>query len=71
MVTGKAGDFVIAHHALVHGACQNASSNVRLATISRLRHVDVEKNGPDAYLDIWREWPGVHDVLEETEGAAA
>lgn len=65
MVTGKAGDFVIAHFAMVHGACQNASPNVRLATISRLRHVDVEKNGPDGYLDIWGEWDGVREVLEE------
>jgi hypothetical protein len=66
MVNGKAGDLVIAHHAMVHGACQNASANVRLATITRLRHVDVEENGPDAYVDIWREWDGVREALVET-----
>jgi hypothetical protein len=71
MVTAKAGDLVIAHHAMLHGACQNASANVRLATITRLRHVDVEGNGADAYLDIWREWDGVREVLEETEEVAA
>jgi len=69
MVTGKAGDLVIAHHAMVHGACLNGSANVRLATISRLRHVNVEDNGPDAYLDIWREWDGVREVLEEDVAA--
>ena len=66
MVTGKAGDVVIAHHALVHGACQNASPNTRLAVIARPRHVNVKELGKDAYVDIWAEWPGVHEVLEET-----
>lgn len=65
MVTGKAGDLVIAHHQVVHGACPNASSDVRLATITRLRHKDIEEIGRDAYTDIWREWPGLQNVLEE------
>lgn len=71
MVTGKAGDLVIAHHAMYHTGGVNVSPNVRLATIARLKHVECEKNGVDAYLDIWREWPGVHDVLEDVEGAIA
>ncbi len=65
MVTGNAGDLIIAHHQSLHGSCPNASANVRLATISRLKHKDTDKIGHDAYTDIWREWPGVHDVLEE------
>lgn len=64
MVTGNAGDFILAHHQVVHGACPNASPNVRLATISRLKHKDADKIGHDAYTEIWREWPGLHDVLE-------
>ncbi|NKB72502.1 MAG: hypothetical protein GKR89_35950 [Candidatus Latescibacteria bacterium] len=64
MVTARAGDLVLAHHALMHGACPNESPDVRLAAIARLSHVDVEELGPDAYLDIWREWPGVRRVLE-------
>jgi len=28
--------------------------------------VDVEENGPDAYVDIWREWDGVREALVET-----
>ena len=67
MVCAKAGDLVIAHHAMVHGACLNASSNVRLATIDRLRHVDGDENGPDAYLYIWKEWDGVREALKEAE----
>ncbi|MEZ4863174.1 MAG: hypothetical protein R3C14_17775 [Caldilineaceae bacterium] len=63
MITGKAGDFVIAHHQIFHGACPNASSNVRHAVIARLQHKDVTEVGYDAYTDIWREWSGVHEVL--------
>ena len=64
MVTGKAGDLVVAHHAMVHGACQNASPNTRLAVIARPKHVNVDALGKDAYIDIWAEWSGVQDVLE-------
>ncbi len=42
---------------------RQASPNVRLATITRLRHKDTDKIGKDAYTDIWREWSGVRDVL--------
>jgi len=65
MVTGKAGDLVIAHHATMHTGGPNASPNARLATIARLKHKDCDEIGKDAYLDIWREWPGVHEVLED------
>lgn len=68
MVTARAGDLVIAHHALMHGACTNESADVRLAVIARLGHVDVAELGPDAYLDIWREWPGVQEVLAAESG---
>ena len=65
MVTAKAGDLVLAHHALMHGACPNQSPDVRLAVIARLAHKDAKELGPDAYLDIWKEWPGLADVLDE------
>ena len=62
MITGKAGDVVLAHHQIVHGACPNASPHVRYAAITRLRHKECEQNGSDAYTDIWREWPGVREA---------
>lgn len=65
-VTGKAGDMIVAHHAMIHTGGPNASPDVRLAVIARPRHVNVDALGNDAYVDIWAEWPGVHDVLEET-----
>ncbi|MEZ4658703.1 MAG: phytanoyl-CoA dioxygenase family protein [Caldilineaceae bacterium] len=63
MVTAKAGDLIIAHHQLFHTGGPNASPNVRHAVIARLQHKDVAQIGYDAYTDIWREWPGVHEVL--------
>lgn len=64
-VVGKAGDAVIAHHQIMHTGGPNASPDVRYAAITRLRHVDCEANGSEAYTDIWREWDGVRDVVRE------
>ncbi len=64
MITGQAGDVVLAHHQIVHGAGPNASPHIRYAAITRLRHKDCEENGSVAYTDIWKEWEGVRDVLQ-------
>ena len=64
MLTGKAGDLIIAHHQIFHGACANASPNVRQAVIARLQHKDCAEIGYAAYIDIWREWAGLHALLE-------
>jgi hypothetical protein len=71
MLNANAGDLIIAHHQLFHNACPNASPNVRYAVIARLQHKDVAEIGYDAYRDIWREWPGVHNVLETREATFA
>ncbi|MBT7805119.1 hypothetical protein HN766_06510 [Candidatus Poribacteria bacterium] len=63
-LTGDPGDVVIAHHALKHSAAPNASHSIRYAAIFRFRHKDCGENGLDGYLDIWREWPGVREVVE-------
>lgn len=70
MLPAKAGDLIIAHHQLFHTGGPNASPRVRQAVITRLRHKDVETIKYDAYADIWREWPGVHDVLDGLEPIA-
>jgi ectoine hydroxylase-related dioxygenase (phytanoyl-CoA dioxygenase family) len=62
-ITGQAGDVVLAHHQLVHTAAPNASPHIRYAAIFRMRHVECEQIGRDAYTDIWREWPGVREAL--------
>jgi hypothetical protein len=67
-ITGRAGDAVIAHHQIVHTAAPNASPHIRYAAIFRLRHVDCEAIGKEAYTDIWREWPGVREAMANAAG---
>ena len=69
-IVGNAGDTVIAHHQMVHTGGPNASPDVRYAAITRLRHVDCEGNGYEAYTDIWKEWEGVRSAMEELQAEA-
>jgi len=64
-ITGAAGDAVITHHQIIHSAAPNCSPNIRYAAIFRGRHKDVETNGTEAMTDIWREWPGIREALEQ------
>ena len=63
MVTGQAGDVVLAHHLIQHEAAYNESPNVRHALISRLRHQEWEAPGYDAYTNIWHEWKGLQGLV--------
>ena len=63
MVTGEAGDAVLAHYQMLHSACPNASPNVRYAAIFRVRSKEIG-DGYEGYTDIWREFPGVVRALE-------
>ncbi len=63
MVTGNAGDLIIAHHQMIHTGGPNASPNIRYAAIARLRHIDCEKNGNEGFQDIWREFPCVREAI--------
>ena len=69
MVTGRAGDLILAHHQILHAGGANASPNVRHAVISRLRHKDVGDIKYAAYADIWREWPGISEAVLGQTGA--
>lgn len=64
MLTGKAGDVVLAHHLMQHEGGYNLSPNVRHALISRLRHRDWVAPGYDAYTNIWDEWIGLQEFLD-------
>lgn len=65
MVTGSAGDVILAHHQLHHDSGHNISPFVRHALISRIRHKNVEQVGKEAYIDIWREWEGIAELTKE------
>ena len=66
MLQGQPGDVVLTHHQLIHTAAPNASPHVRYAAIFRLRHRACTEIGRDAYTDIWREWPGIRALDEES-----
>jgi len=59
---------VLSHHQLVHGAAPNYGPEIRYAAIFRLAHADAKENGPTVMSDIWREWPGMRDVVTECGG---
>ncbi len=64
-ITGRAGDVCISHHMIWHTAAPNHGPNIRYAAIFRARHVDVNANGVETMTDIWREFPGVREAVEE------
>ena len=63
-IMGQAGDMVIAHHQIVHTAAPNHAPNIRYAAIFRLRHQQTSFIGNEAYTDIWKEWPGIQEVID-------
>jgi len=50
----------------VHTAAPNVSAHVRYAAIFRLRHKDCQENGTKSMTDIWLEYPGIREVVEES-----
>jgi hypothetical protein len=66
-ITGKAGDVCFTHHQVVHSAAPNASANIRYGIIYRLRHKDAGQNGMQSNTNIWMEFPGIQEILEDEE----
>ncbi len=59
MLTGKAGDVVLAHHLLQHVGGPNTSPQVRHAVIGRMAHVDVARLGYGGFTEMWQEFEGI------------
>lgn len=59
----QAGDVLLAHHALAHGAAPNLGPHVRYAVFFRLSHRAHDPRSTDALTDIWRQWEGLADRL--------
>lgn len=64
-ITGRAGDVVFSHYMIAHGAAPNVSAYPRYAVIFRLKARDHDAHMLETMTDIWREWPGIRDVLGE------
>jgi hypothetical protein len=54
-----AGDVVLAHYALAHGAASNLGAHTRYAVFFRIYHRDHDQAGARALSDLWMEWEGM------------
>jgi hypothetical protein len=55
----QAGDVLLAHHALAHGAAVNVGPHVRYAVFFRLSHRSHDPRSTTTLTDIWRQWEGL------------
>jgi ectoine hydroxylase-related dioxygenase (phytanoyl-CoA dioxygenase family) len=60
-LTARAGDAILAHYQLAHGAAPNVSPHVRYAAFFRLARQDHDASSAQTMIDLWREWPGLRD----------
>ncbi|HZL19329.1 MAG TPA: phytanoyl-CoA dioxygenase family protein [Polyangia bacterium] len=56
----RAGDVLLAHHALAHGAAANLGPHVRYAVFFRLSHRNHDPGSTTALTDLWRHWDGLN-----------
>jgi len=54
----RAGDALLAHYQLAHGAAPNVGPHVRYAVFFRLFHEAHEAASTATMTDLWREWDG-------------
>lgn len=55
----RAGDAILAHYQLAHGAAPNLGPHVRYAVYFRLAHATHDHGSTATMTDIWREWEGL------------
>jgi hypothetical protein len=60
-LTARAGDILLAHHQLAHGAAPNLGPHVRYAVFFRLAHRAHDPTSTASMKDIWREWTGLRE----------
>jgi ectoine hydroxylase-related dioxygenase (phytanoyl-CoA dioxygenase family) len=68
-VKARAGDAVLCHYQLGHGVTPNVSPYVRYGIFFRLKHREHDANSMEVMTDIWKHWPGVHELLERDREA--
>jgi hypothetical protein len=61
-LTGRAGDVVLAHYALLHAVGPNLGPHVRYAIFFRLYHADHEQAGTRPLTDPWGQWEGMREL---------
>ncbi|HSZ82426.1 MAG TPA: phytanoyl-CoA dioxygenase family protein [Polyangia bacterium] len=58
----RAGDALLAHYQLAHGAAPNVGPHVRYAVFFRLFHAAHDPASTATMTDLWREWDGVRSL---------
>jgi hypothetical protein len=58
-IVARAGDAILAHYALAHGAGPNLSPHIRYAVFFRLFHTNHQAVGIGCVTDLWAEWEGM------------
>ncbi len=69
MCKGQAGDVIFAHQLLKHAAAPNLSPFIRYAAIFRVCHKNIKGHENDLYEDMWCEFEGLQDLLQEQQHA--
>ena len=60
-LTARAGDALLAHYQLAHGAAPNVGPHVRYAVFFRLHHRRHDPTSTATMIDLWREWEGLRE----------
>lgn len=72
-IHAKPGDIVLAHYQTAHAIAPNTSPNIRYASYFRMHHRShaVEGSKPSCLTNIWEDYDGLHEVVNELrrEGA--
>lgn len=69
-LTARAGDAVICHYQLAHAATVNVSPHIRYASFVRIKHPDHDSHKLEVLSDIWRDWPGMQEVVARAQAPA-
>jgi len=64
-LTGEAGDAILCHYQTAHTVVSNVSPYIRYAVFFRLIHVDHAAHRTEVFTDLWKEWPGMKDVIRQ------
>ena len=68
-VLGHAGDIVLAHYQVAHTAAPNLSGDIRYMCFFRLSVRNLDSHRVASMLDMWRDWPVLHDLVGDRDAS--
>jgi ectoine hydroxylase-related dioxygenase (phytanoyl-CoA dioxygenase family) len=70
-ILAQAGDVVFVHYQVAHGVAPNVSPHTRYAIFFRVSRHGHKHRRLEVMTDIWQEWDGMRETVEERRGASA